>query len=646
MKAIDSKVKGFIDALIIGATTGLVAGAVVGVVEGIFILARTSSTDLTILPYAALLYSLIALALGFGLGIVAWMGSKTIFRDGLDRAGTWATLLCADLFMLLFVIARYRLLRDLFEEKLKTMEPKGLLFHTALGLVCLIGFLVLSRWILAPIARRWGLFGRLAGRAGTAGLYLCILATAAAVGILPGLIAEEEAVVVPEALKRGEDGRPNFVYIMIDTQRADRLSCYGYSKQTSPNIDGLASDGVLFTKTIAQASWTKPSIATAFTSLYPSSHQAVHKHNLLPDDVVTLAEAMRAGGYYTAGFANNINIAPSFNFDQGFETYVFLEPDYFFSANETSSQLAFYNVLRLLRERLLVKTKSVMHYYQDATVVNEHVLAWLQDNMDTRFFLFVHYMDPHDPYFIHPYNGVGYARVDRPNPPPETAGTLSEVYDDEVAFCDRHIGELVSWMKEKGLYDDTVFLVTGDHGEEFYEHGGWWHGTTLYEEQVHIPLIVKLQNSEKAGTSVDRLVRNLDIPPTIADIAGIELPSTWQGKPLLGAEGSQATEEPVFSEEDFEGNVIRSMRGRDYKLILASEGNPRGLDPVELYRIDEDPAESRNLATEEVAGPVVPRLRAAIDRTEEYARDKAVSSMSRELDDATRERLKALGYIQ
>ena len=646
MKPIDPKVNGFTDALILGMTTGLIAGAVVGAIEGIFILARTSSTDLTILPYAALLYSLIALAVGFGLGIVAWMGSKTIFRDGLDKAGTWATLLCANLFMLVFIIARYRLLRDLFEEKLKTAEPKGLLFHTALGLGCLIGFLVFSRWILGPIVRRGGFFGRLTGTAGSAALYLCILGTAAAVGILPGMLDREEAAIVPETFKRGQDPRPNIIYIMIDTQRADRLSCYGYPKKTSPNIDRLASDGVLFANAIAQASWTKPSIATALTSLYPSSHQAVHKHNLLPEVVITLAETMRGGGYYTVGFANNINIAPSFNFDQGFETYEFLEPDYFFGANETSSQLAFYNVLRLVRERMLVHTKSVKNYYQDASVVNDHVLAWLRDNRDVRFFLFVHYMDPHDPYFIHPYNGMGYARVDHPNPPSDMAAKFSEVYDDEVAFCDRHIGDLVSWMKENDLYDDTVFLVTGDHGEEFYEHGGWWHGTTLYEEQIHIPLIVKLQGSERAGTTIDRLVRNLDIPPTLADLAGIELPTTWQGRPLLDAKAAETPEEPVFSEEDFEGNVIRSIRGRDYKLILANEGNPRGLDPVELYRIDNDPVESRNLFAEERARSVVSSLRAAIERAEEYARGNAVSSMSRELDDATRERLKALGYIQ
>src|SRR5437773_682900 len=284
----------------------------------------------------------------------------------------------------------------------------------------------------------------------------------------------------------------------------------------------------------AQASWTRPSVATILTGLYPSSHGAVHKADRLPERVDTLAERLRGIGYRTVGFADNANISQAFNFQQGFDEYRYLEPDFFFGASEPASQLALYSGLRLVRERFLAHSVDVHQYYQPAEVVTAEVRRWLDRGAGEQpFFLFVHYMDPHDPYFAHPFNGEGYARVAHPNPPPALAERLHRLYEGEVAYLDEHLGVLFDDLRRRGLYGRTLVVLTADHGEEFHEHGGWWHGTTLYDEQIHVPLIVKPPGAHGpgptggagpiggAGRVFEELATSLDIAPTILAAAGL-----------------------------------------------------------------------------------------------------------------------------
>jgi len=412
-------------------------------------------------------------------------------------------------------------------------------------------------------------------------------------------------------------------------------------------MDRLAGEGVRFEDAIAQASWTKPSFATVFTSLYPSSHQAILKPDILPEEVITVAEVLREAGYLTAGFVNNVNITSIFNFGQGFDTYTFLEPEFFFGADESDAHLSLYSVARLIRERFLVHKKEVRHYYQDAETVNEHVLPWLEAHRHERFFLFVHYMDPHDPYFHHPYDGVGHARVQVPMPPAGMAAEYAKVYDGEVAYLDAQIGTLLDRIRSLGLYRDAMIMLSSDHGEEFFEHGGWWHGTTLYDEQVRVPLVIKLPGDGEAGSARVDQARLMDIAPTLTAAVGLSPPETWQGEDLF-APGAEAGggREWAFSEEDHEGNVLRSMRTRAWKLILANPGNPRGLESTELYRLATDPGEMENLAGADTHGGVLRELRERTEVTEEFALDASVGAVQTEMDDATRERLKALGYIE
>ena len=227
-------------------------------------------------------------------------------------------------------------------------------------------------------------------------------------------------------------------------------------------------------------------------------HGTVRKMDFLPDSALTLAEVFKAQGYWTTAFTTNINVAPIFNFQQGFDEFHYLEPSFYFGATDSATKLAVYKGLRAAREKVSSKI-WVQNFYQDAEVVDANVEAWLGSKPPEPFFLFVHYMDPHDPYFEIPYNGHGVARVSTPEPAAERAEELHDLYRGDVRYLDAYLQELVERLQRSGVYDRSIIAVTADHGEEFHEHGGWWHGTSLYEEQVHVPLIVKRAQEPAPG---------------------------------------------------------------------------------------------------------------------------------------------------
>jgi arylsulfatase A-like enzyme len=429
------------------------------------------------------------------------------------------------------------------------------------------------------------------------------------------------------------------ILIGVDTLRADRLSCYGYAESETPHIDALAADGLRYAEMTTQASWTKPSFATIFTSLYPSSHTATGKPHRLPLAVTTLAEVLAAGGYHTGGYADNPSISPAFGFDQGFADYLYLEPSYLFLGNESASQTALYQILRRVWAMLSGQRIYVQNFYQDAAVVNRHALDWLQANKGTRFFLFLHYMDPHDPYLEHPYNGVGHARASDQNPDPALAPTLSRLYDGEVRYLDEHLGQLFDWLRDEGLYDDALIVLTADHGEEFQEHGGWWHGQTLYQEQIAVPLIVKLPGNAQAGSVVTDLTRSLDIAPTILDVVGVPAPDAMMGQSLVGDAEPPAY---AFAEEDHEGNVLHTLRTPTHKLILANADNPRGLPTEELFDLSADPREQQNLFAAQAEQAQA--LRQVLREVVTVALERAVAGEVGDLDASLQEKLRDLGY--
>ncbi|MFN2427151.1 MAG: sulfatase, partial [Candidatus Binatia bacterium] len=482
-----------------------------------------------------------------------------------------------------------------------------------------------------------------ASRPGGAGIVSTAVVAVALVGVGAATSAVLDMTVSPTRAPAaaGTAQGPSVILIIADTLRADYVGAYGSTATRTPWMDRLAKDGVVFENAFANSTWTRPSVATIVTSLFPSSHKVMHKTDLLPEGVTTISETMKDAGYRTVGYVTNINVAPSFHFEQGFDEYYYLSPEFFFGATDSGSKLALYSVMRLIRERFLSTSKWAQYYYQDAQTVNGAALPWLDRNGQGPFFTLIHYMDPHDPYFEIPYNGVAVARVDTPNPDPSQRDRMAKLYASNIEYLDGFLGNLIEALKSSGEYDNTVIALVSDHGEEFYEHKGWWHGTTLYDEESRVPFIVKLAQNAKAGSRVKSPAQLLDLAPTLVAAAQVEAPEAWQGRDLFSdAEAPQA----IFQEEDHEGNQLFSIRTNRWKMIVANKNNPRGLPELELFDVTTDPGETKNLA--EANPDVVKQLSDELVALRALAASRAVTGASGVIDEATRQKLESLGYVK
>ena len=563
----------------LGLGTGILAGIVIGLVETLVSTQGGFGNEAQVLWYGPLAYAVV-------LGGLAAVGGACLSVLPLSReeAQSWvpALGLMATLIPFGLAITIFRLQRDVYLEQMPPI-PVLLAVLAGAGILALV-FLTLGRQF----------FGSRAG---------VIAHPLPALGILAGVmglgVALSSAIGPPE-LPRGEGQipaslttRPNVVLVMVDTLRADHLSCYGGPVPT-PNLCQLVEDGGSLYQGFSHASWTKPATASLLTSLLPSTHRAMSKPSTLSPDVEMIAEVMQGAGYTTGGIVSNINLADSFGFNQGYDEYHFLSPAYLAGAEESSSKLVLYDIVRKVWFNLSGGGIRPADFYQDSTTVNEVAFDWLDRNSRERFFLFVHYMDPHDPYFRHPYDGYGIARVSNPHPDAALAEEMHTLYKGEIEFLDANFGRFLDRLRADGVYDNTVIALVADHGEEFFEHGGWWHGVTLYEEQIHVPLLIKWAQDSPgpAADAHEPIARLIDVAPTLVAVAGIEIPAAMQGSDLRSPAASRtAKQREVYSEEDHEGNVLWSLRTATRKLIVANEDNPRGLATREFFAIDADPNE-------------------------------------------------------
>jgi arylsulfatase A-like enzyme len=298
--------------------------------------------------------------------------------------------------------------------------------------------------------------------------------------------------------------------------------------------------------------------------------------------------------------------------------------------------------------KLRGKNQYFSDFYQDSGVVNARAFDWLDRDAQDRFYLFLHYMDPHDPYFAHPYDGSAVARV-AGDPDPAEAARLRELYVGEIEYLDHNFGKLLAKLRGLGVYDDTLIVLTADHGEEFYEHGGWWHGLTLYDEQIHVPLLIKWPKGRAAlapGSSGE-IARLIDVAPTMLARAGAPIPDSMQGVDLATPyiERSEKDRE-AYAEEDHEGNVLWSLRTRTMKLIEANEGNHRGLPTRELFDIGADPGEQDNLLDKGFED-TVEQLALHAELQRQAAEGNAVEGGGDvEMSLAECEQLRMLGYVE
>ncbi|HEX2162457.1 MAG TPA: sulfatase [Thermoanaerobaculia bacterium] len=412
------------------------------------------------------------------------------------------------------------------------------------------------------------------------------------------------------------------VLVSIDTLRPDRLGCYGGSRPTSPRLDALCAESVVFEQAIAAAPSTLPSHATLLTGLSPLRHGAsMSRRRALPAEIETVAERLAAAGFRTASFNDGGQVDARWGLDQGFEVYRSFESD------------------------LL------------APIVDAG-LAWLDEvraaDPDGRVFLFLHTYQVHHPYRPRardlaalgaaPYDGalgptVGYRELLRINrqrllPAPEDLAFIDDAYDAEIRDMDRALGRLLDGLAERGLGRRLALVFTSDHGEEMGEHGWWgWHSHTLYDELLRVPLVVRRPGGRSGGTRIAYQARGVDVAPTLLALAGLEAPPGLDGTDLLALVEGGEPAATRFAVAEIDGGAARALRSRRWKLY--------GDD---LYDLVADPAERYDVAGRrpDVAGALADRLARAVAESREAAPGEAPVT----LDPEAVERLRALGYLQ
>jgi arylsulfatase A-like enzyme len=393
--------------------------------------------------------------------------------------------------------------------------------------------------------------------------------------------------------------------ITIDTLRADHLSAYGYPRTTSPQIDRLASEGVLFERAHSVASWTLPSIASILTSLYPSAHGCQGDRSALASEYATLAEHLAAAGFRTGAVTSHVYLAAKYGLGQGFEHY---------------------------DDSLVEKTRSKSHATISSPAITEKALAWLdersRDEKDERWFLWLHYFDPHSQYLPHPetIEPFGPSMVDH--------------YDGEIAFTDLYLGRVLDHLRELGLANDTLVVLLADHGEEFKDHGGGGHRATLYEEVLRVPLIVRAPGI--APRRVAEPVGNIDVLPTICELLDLAPPAHIQGA-SLGALMRGAPDEPRVRLAEMRNNNKKDWDGlvdAQYKLLYDVTA-----DRKLLFDLAADPAEQTDVAAShpEIVDAMWTRMQALIAQSRARA-PQAAQGNAVELTPEDEAALDQLGY--
>ncbi len=434
-------------------------------------------------------------------------------------------------------------------------------------------------------------------------------------------------------VRYGAPGRPNVLWITMDSLRADHLGCYGYDRAHTPHIDALAGDGVIFKDCIAQGTYTRISLPSLVTGKFPFYTGLRMQGGALDSSHVTLAEALQKQGYATFALTNEV-WSPSYG--QGFQGT---------SRRDLSTE-----------ER------------------TELILRKLDAHRDDRFFLWLYYWDPHAPYippleYLRLYQPEATSVPERLHRPGMTAAELKTLrrdprylrkmidrYDAEIAYVDEGIGRVMAKLKELGLYDNTLIVLNADHGESFGDHGQFGHGSTVYDEELKVPLVIKRPGQGNKGQTIAGQVRNLDIMPTVMAVCGLPAPEDCNGSSLLPfLRGDARPGLPSVTETHYRDVHLLAYRHQGEKVIY-----DLGRDRAWLYNLRQDPGERNNLLPETATIDSSPEERDHPGRQAEermrrdllallnlqgmaelYMTDKDI----KEIDAETRQRLRALGYV-
>lgn len=401
------------------------------------------------------------------------------------------------------------------------------------------------------------------------------------------------------------DGPRHVLLITVDTLRADHLGVYGHPDDISPSIDALANRGVTYREAHAPASWTLASLASVMTSTPSSVHGCWDFTSSLADEALTLAEVLGASGYRTSAVVNHVFLGPKYGLHQGFENY------------DTE-----------LVQSGLVKSHEAVSSPQVTQKGIAALQGWSADP-ELPQFLWLHYFDPHSDYQAHPAFVERFGR-----------DSNYERYRGEIAFTDRAIGRVLAELQDLGLESQTVVVFTADHGEEWGEHGGKGHGTTLHAEQIRVPLIVAGPGLS-IGVQDEVPLSTLDLSPSLLTVLDLDIPLSFMGRPRFTTERfdpESPESAPVVEELRLRpGRGADGLRVWDWHLI-----RPRSGRPALLFRLSEDPLEQTNLAESEHerVEQMSEQLTALLSGYGEAAMEaKALSHTAEEL-----QRLSDLGY--
>jgi len=427
---------------------------------------------------------------------------------------------------------------------------------------------------------------------------------------------------VADLMKLHERSDLNVVFILIDTLRADRLSGYGYARPTSPWMDDLARHGVRFANAQSQSSWTKCSMGSLWTTLYPPRSGITAVEDVVPDAAVMPAERLRSAGFETAGIWRNSWVASNFGFNRGFDLYIKPVPGQIQEKMELSRRNPGVGALTGTDE--------------DATMSG---VEFIRTHAKVRFFLYLHYMDVHQYVFDQSAADLKFGNG------------LSDSYDSAIHWVDRNVGRMLQELDALDITRKTIVVIASDHGEGFSVHGEG-HARTLYGEVTHVPLILSLPFRLKEGVVVEPQVQNVDIWPTLFELLGIEFSGPTDGRstvPLIEAAASDPPRKdepgiPAFAyldrtwgQEKAAHAPLVSVQKGDYRLILGS--NPESL---QLFDTASDPIEQKNIADQhpDVVAELQPQVSTLMTSTPQWGASPQIK-----LDEMYREQLRALGYI-
>jgi arylsulfatase A-like enzyme len=390
------------------------------------------------------------------------------------------------------------------------------------------------------------------------------------------------------------------ILISIDTCRADYLSCYGCPRQITPNVDRLAQEGVLFVNAITPMPLTLPAHSSMLTGTYPLYH-GVHDNldHVLAESNVTIAEILREQGYITGAIVSTFILDGQFGISQGFDSY---------------------------NDRFVQPVGPGEDKERRGEEASRFACSYIEQHRDEPFFLFLHYFDPHTEY----------------NPPePFASEYADDLYAGEIAYTDYCIGQVIDKLKELDLYDSTLIIIVGDHGEGLGEHGEAEHGYYVYQCTARVPFIIRPPGNRNPKR-IDNIVSLVDVVPTILGYVGVDVPAHVQGKDLSGYSGGKADSEErryiyceSFTATKYGCNPLLGLVSERWKYIDTTR--------PELYDLVQDPQEGKNLVEREVnrTGFMRDELRELVSKLASN-----VGSDSRvELDEKSRRRLESLGYV-